>query len=117
VSQSSTRFSLGKIKPKTLHDSGDKYLDMYRQLRDKVRLKHFSIRTERAYVHRARQFIVFHGKRHPETMGPGEVEAFLTHLAVKHGVAASTQHRPAVPYCFSVRVGAESYPGVVSQYF
>jgi integron integrase len=61
------------------------------QLRGKIRLKHYSIRTEDAYVDWVRRFILFHGKRHPAEMGAGEVEAFLTHLAVEGQVAASTQ--------------------------
>jgi integron integrase len=63
------------------------------QLRDKLRLKHYSIRTERAYVNWVRQFILFHDKRHPEHMGAPEVEQFITHLAVERGVAASTQNQ------------------------
>ena len=78
------------------------------QLRDKVRLKHLSIRTERAYVQWVRQFIVFHGKRHPETMGPGEVEAFLTYLAVARSVAG--QHAESGPQCHPVSVSGGAGP-------
>lgn len=53
------------------------------QVREKIRLKHYSIRTEQAYVDWIRRFILFHGKRHPAEMGAPEVEAFLTHLAVR----------------------------------
>ena len=60
------------------------------QVKQKARLKHYSIRTEQAYVSWIRRFILFHGKRHPEQMGGSEVEAFLTDLAVKVKVAAST---------------------------
>lgn len=63
------------------------------QLRDKLRLKHYSIRTEVQYVQWVRRFILFHGKRHPRDMGAGEVEAFLTHLAVEGRVAAATQNQ------------------------
>ncbi|HRC73412.1 MAG TPA: integron integrase [Candidatus Competibacter sp.] len=62
-------------------------------MRDKIRLKHYSIRTEQAYVDWIRRFILFHGKRHPAEMGPSEVEAFLTHLAVRGKVATSTQNQ------------------------
>lgn len=62
-------------------------------VRDKIRLKHYSIRTEQAYVDWIRRFILFHGKRHPKEMGATEVEAFLTHLAVRGKVAASTQNQ------------------------
>ncbi|MFV8835708.1 integron integrase [Aquisalimonas sp. APHAB1-3] len=71
-------------------DQAPKLLD---QVRERIRFKHYSIRTERAYVHWIRRFILFHGKRHPNTMGASEVEAFLTHLATKGNVAASTQNQ------------------------
>lgn len=61
------------------------------QVRGKIRLKHYSIRTEQSYVDWIRRFIFFHGKHHPKDMGAQEVEAFLTHLAVDGRVAASTQ--------------------------
>ena len=63
------------------------------QVRDRIRLKHYSIRTEDTYVEWTRRFILFHGKRHPREMGPGEVESFLTHLAVQGRVSASTQNQ------------------------
>ena len=62
------------------------------QLREKIRVRHYSIRTETQYVHWAKRFILFHNKRHPNVMGAPEVEAFLTHLAVEGNVAASTQN-------------------------
>ena len=63
------------------------------RVRDKIRLKHYSIRTEHVYVDWIKRFIWFHGKRHPVDLGPNEVEAFLTDLAVARGVAASTQNQ------------------------
>ena len=63
------------------------------QVRDIIRLKHYSIRTEEAYVNWIRRYILFHNKRHPREMGSGEIEAFLTHLAVNEHVAASTQNQ------------------------
>ncbi len=63
------------------------------QVRDVIRLKHYSIRTERAYGDWIRRFILFHDKRHPREMGSAEIEAFLTHLAVERQVAASTQNQ------------------------
>ena len=63
------------------------------QVRDRLRLKHYSIRTEAQYVHWIRRFILFHDKRHPANMGAAEVEAFLTHLAVEGRVAAATQNQ------------------------
>ncbi len=63
------------------------------QLRDALRLRHYSIRTEQSYVYWAKRYILFHGKRHPRDMGKPEVEAFLTHLAANLDVAASTQNQ------------------------
>jgi integron integrase len=63
------------------------------QVRDVIRLKHYSIRTEEAYVTWIRRFILFHKKRHPSEMGEQEISEFLTHLAVQERVAASTQNQ------------------------
>ncbi len=73
------------------------------QLRGRIRLKHYSIRTEDAYVDWVRRFILFHGKRHPADMGAREVEAFLTHLAVEGKVAASTQNQAKSALLFLYR--------------
>ena len=62
------------------------------QVRDAIRVRHYSIRTEQAYIGWARRFILFHNKRHPKDMGVPEIETFLTHLAVDGNVAASTQN-------------------------
>lgn len=51
------------------------------QLRERLRLMHYSMRTEETYVYWVKAFIRFHGLRHPAEMGGPEVEAFLTHLA------------------------------------
>ncbi|WP_449371482.1 integron integrase [Thiomonas sp.] len=61
------------------------------QVREAIRLRHFSLRTEQAYVHWIKRFILFHHKRHPREMGAAEVQAFLTWLAVEGQVSASTQ--------------------------
>src|SRR5262245_31206675 len=78
------------------------------RLRNKLRLKHYSIRTEQAYVDWARRFIHFHGLRHPAGMGAQEVEAFLTHLAVHGKVAASTQNQAKSALLFLYRDVLES---------
>ena len=83
-----------------LSPSSPKLLD---QLRDKIRVKHYSIRTETQYVHWAKRFILFHGKRHPRDLGPAEVEAFLTHLAVEGNVSASTQNQALSALLFLYR--------------
>jgi integron integrase len=63
------------------------------QVRGKIRLKHYSIRTEQAYVDWIKRFILHFDKRHPRDLGAAEVEAFLTHLAVAGKVAAATQNQ------------------------
>lgn len=63
------------------------------QLRDRIRVKHYSIRTEQAYIQWVKRYILFHGKRHPSEMGKTEIEAFLTSLAVERNVSASTQNQ------------------------
>jgi len=73
------------------------------QMREKIRLKHYSIRTEQVYLDWARRFILFHGKRHPSEMGAREVEAFLTHLAVHGNVSASTQNQAKSALLFLYR--------------
>ena len=61
------------------------------RVRDTLRVHHYSLRTESAYIQWIKRFIYFHNKRHPETLGEAEITAFLTHLAVKRNVAAATQ--------------------------
>lgn len=63
------------------------------QVRDAIRIRHYSYRTEEAYVQWISRFILFHNKQHPKDLGAVEVEAFLTHLAVHEQVAASTQNQ------------------------
>jgi len=63
------------------------------EVRGRLRFRHYSLRTEQAYVDWIRRFIVFSGKRHPRELGAEEVTAFLTHLAVAGRVAASTQNQ------------------------
>jgi len=63
------------------------------RVRSDLRVKRYSIRTEKAYIDWIRRFILFHGKRHPSEMGEQEISAFLTHLAVDRNVAASTQNQ------------------------
>lgn len=58
-----------------------------------IRVRHYSIRTEQAYVGWIKRYILFHGKRHPRDMGDGEVGAFLSFLAMERNVAASTQNQ------------------------
>lgn len=91
--------------PNSLHRP-PKLLD---QVRDRIRLKHYSIRTEKTYLAWIRRFILFHDKRHPKDMGKPEVESFLTHLAVDRHVAASTQNQAlnAVLFLYKEVLGIE----------
>jgi integron integrase len=63
------------------------------QVRNAIRLKHYSIGTEQAYTYWVKEFVLFHQKRHPSEMADAEVGQFLTHLAVKRKVAAATQNQ------------------------
>ncbi|MGH9437973.1 MAG: phage integrase N-terminal SAM-like domain-containing protein, partial [Terriglobia bacterium] len=69
-----------------------KPLKLLDQVRAAIRTRHYSLRTEQTYLHWIRRFILFHGKRHPREMGAAEIEAFLSDLAVRQDVAASTQN-------------------------
>jgi site-specific recombinase XerD len=70
-------------RPKRLRD----------RLREEIRARHYSRRTEEAYWYWIRYFIRFHGKRHPAQMGAAEVTAFLSWLATERNVAAATQNQ------------------------
>jgi len=73
------------------------------QLRERLRARHYSLRTEDAYVDWVRRFILFHGKRHPREMGAPEVQAFLSHLAVDRRVSPSTQNQAKAALLFLYR--------------
>ncbi|WOD40493.1 phage integrase N-terminal SAM-like domain-containing protein [Nodosilinea sp. E11] len=77
------------------------------QVRDALRLKHYSYRTEQTYIYWIRRYILFHNKRHPQEMGTAEVTQFLTHLAVQEQVAASTQNQALSAIVFLYRVVLE----------
>lgn len=88
----------GKKKPKLLD-----------QVREEIRRRHYSRRTEEAYVHWIKRYILYHGARHPAEMGKAEVEAFLSHLAVKKNVAAATQDQAfnAILFLYREVLGTE----------
>ena len=73
------------------------------RVREAIRTRHYSRRTEKAYVHWIKRYIFFHGKRHPAEMGAHEVTAFLTALAVQGKVAASTQNQALSALLFLYR--------------
>ncbi|MBM5811752.1 MAG: integron integrase [Gammaproteobacteria bacterium] len=70
-------------KPKTLREA----------VREQIRVRHLSLRTEHAYQHWIRRFVTYHGRRSPRDLGAAEVEQFLTHLAVERKVSAATQNQ------------------------
>ena len=72
-------------------------------VRDRIRAKHYSYRTEKAYLQWIRRFVRFHRGRHPREMGKGEVERFLTTLATRDHVSASTQNQALAALLFLYR--------------
>ena len=94
-----TRIEGGVLPPPKLLD----------QMKEHLRIRHYSLRTEEAYLDWTRRFILFHGKRHPRDMGAVEVQAFLSHLAVDRGVSPSTQNqaKAAVLFLYRQVLGAD----------
>jgi integron integrase len=81
------------------------------QVREVMRFRHYSIRTEEAYIHWVKRFIFFHNRRHPREMGAAEIRAFLTHLAVNRNVACSTQNQALNALVFLYRAVLRIEPG------
>jgi integron integrase len=79
------------------------------RVRAEIRVRHYSIRTEEAYIDWVRRFIFFHQKRHPADMGAKEVGAFLSYLATERQVAASTQNqaKSALLFLYQKVLGVE----------
>ena len=73
------------------------------RVRQAIRVRHYSRRTEEAYVTWIRRFIVFHGKRHPSEVGAADISEFLTALAVHHHISASTQNQALCGVLFLYR--------------
>ena len=92
--------------------SAPRLLDRVRQA---IRTRHYSRRTEEAYVHWIRRYIVFHGKAHPSTMGAQEISAFLTWLAVRRHVSASMQNQALSALLFLHRVVLGTEVGAIGQ--
>jgi integron integrase len=84
------------------------------RVRQAIRTRHYSYRTEEAYVGWIRRFILFHHKRHPAEMGRHEIERFLTSLAVDRRVAASTQNQALAALLFLYKHVLSSDPGWLS---
>ena len=76
---------------------------LLQRVHEAIRVRYYSRRTEEAYVHWIKRYIIFNGRRHPETMGEAEVTAFLNHLAVERHVAAATQNQALSAILFLYR--------------
>jgi len=76
---------------------------LFDQVRQVLRVRHYSYETEKSYIHWIKRFIAFHQMRPPREMGAAEVEAFLTHLAVEQKVAPSTQNQALSALIFLYR--------------
>lgn len=70
-------------------------------VREQIRVKHYSMKTEKTYIGWIKRYIFYHQKKHPVDMGKTEIEVFLTHLAVERKVSATTQNQAFNVYCFS----------------
>ena len=85
------------------------------QVRDAIRMRHYSRRTEATYVHWIRRFIVFHHKKHPSTMGVPEITAFLSWLATAQRVSSSTQNQALSALLFLYRHVLRIEVGAIEQ--
>jgi site-specific recombinase XerD len=79
---------------------GKKLLDQYR---DAIRMRHYSSRTEKTYLHWIREYIYFHNKKHPREMGIAEINQFLAHLVTDKKISASTQNQALSAILFLYR--------------
>jgi len=89
--------------PATLESAPGSKPKLLDQLREALRSRHYSRRTEQTYCRWAKRFICFHNVRHPVEMAEPEINAFLTHLAVKEKVSASTQNQALSALLFLYR--------------
>jgi integron integrase len=87
----------------TINSSPQKDKKLLEQVRDAIRLKHYSPRTEDTYTYWLREFILYHNKRHPREMGPHEINQFLVHLASEREVSPSTQNQALSAILFLYR--------------
>ena len=86
------------------------------QVANACRLRHLAYSTEQSYVSWVKRFILFHNQRHPKDMGPTEVRAFLTHLAVNRRVSASTQNQALNAIVFMYREVVRRDPGEFGEF-
>src|SRR5437762_8889320 len=91
------------------YGQGPRLLD---RVRERIRTRHYSRRTEKAYVGWIRRYILLHGRRHPREMGAEELSRYLSSLAVDAKVSASTQNQALAALLFLYReVLARTFPG------
>ena len=76
---------------------------LFQVMRERIRAFHYSRRTEKAYLHWARRFVQFHGRRSPRELGAADVTGFLSTLATRDGVAAATQNQALAAILFLYR--------------
>lgn len=86
------------------------------QVAHACRVRHLAYSTEQSYVSWVKRFILFHNKRHPKDMGPSDVRAFLTHLAVNRRVSASTQNQALNAIVFMYREVVRRDPGEFGEF-
>ena len=86
------------------------------QVRQKIRFLHYSRKTEQAYVHWIRRYILFHGKRHPKEMGAEEISGFLNYLVNRENIAASTQNQALNALMFLYKQVLNMEPDDLPQY-
>ena len=91
------------MKPDTAGSPSERAPKLLAQVVDAIRIRHYSIRTEEAYVHWVKTYVRFHGLRHPRDMGAREVTQFLSHLATERDVAAATQQQALSALLFLYR--------------
>ena len=86
-------------------------MKLLEQLRNEIRVRHYSIRTEHTYADWVVRYVKFHKLRHPAQMGTAEINSFLTHLAVEGNVTASTQNQALCSLLFLYRHVLHRDPG------
>ncbi len=72
-------------------------------VREKLRLKHYSYKTEITYINWIKNFILFHNKKHPSKLGKAQIEAFLTHLAVDKKLLLPLKIKLSMLFCFYMK--------------
>lgn len=88
------------MKVRVVSQDSPRLLD---RMRAEIRLRHYSLRTEQAYIDWVRRYIYFHDKRHPQELGAEAVRDFLSHLASERNVSASTQNQAKSALLFLYR--------------